>query len=226
MMEEPNITEQKIKEAARAVFHREGFEGARMQAIADEAKINKAMLHYYYRNKKKLFDEVFEEDYFTTLMPLGKILRDPAIPVEEQIRLFTTQYIDTMMANPRMPLFLLHELARNPERFLEITKKAIPVSKKEEPDHPKLSATTFMDQIREGIRRGIYNPINPEHFAVSFLGMCTYPVVSRVTIKHAYMMDDDAYDAFLNERKEEVVDQAFRILMKPDYYKKRMKKEF
>ena len=53
-------TEEKILDAAKEVFMKYGLYGARMQDIADTAKINKALLHYYFRNKEKLFDKVFE----------------------------------------------------------------------------------------------------------------------------------------------------------------------
>ena len=51
-------TEQQILEAARKIFREKGFEGARMQEIADAAKINKAMLHYYFRSKELLFQRI------------------------------------------------------------------------------------------------------------------------------------------------------------------------
>ncbi|MES1226372.1 MAG: helix-turn-helix domain-containing protein, partial [Bacteroidota bacterium] len=54
-------TEDKILEAARKVFIKKGMAGARMQEIADEAGINKAMLHYYFRNKEMLFDVIFRQ---------------------------------------------------------------------------------------------------------------------------------------------------------------------
>ena len=46
-------TENQILIAAREVFIAKGFEGARMQEIADQAGINKALLHYYFRSKEK-----------------------------------------------------------------------------------------------------------------------------------------------------------------------------
>ena len=48
-------TEEKILTAAKKVFLTRGMDGARMQDIADEAGINKALLHYYFRSKEKLF---------------------------------------------------------------------------------------------------------------------------------------------------------------------------
>lgn len=55
------VTERKILEAAKRVFGRKGLDGARMQEIADEAGLNKALLHYYFRSKDNLFRAVFRE---------------------------------------------------------------------------------------------------------------------------------------------------------------------
>ena len=54
-------TEEKILNAAQTVFIHKGMDGARMQEIADEAGINKALLHYYFRTKQKLFDAIFND---------------------------------------------------------------------------------------------------------------------------------------------------------------------
>ncbi len=211
-------TEQVIKDAARNVFQREGFSGARMQAIADEAGMNKMMLHYYFRSKQHLFDVIFEEDYSSLMAPLAVILRNPKLHVEEQIITFVRGYHDTMIEHPRLPLFLIHEFAKNPHKILEMAQKVIPVSKSDESEHPQLSATTFMDQIEDGIEKGHYNDIDPRQLAVSMLGMCTHAFVSRISVQTAYEMSDDEYLKFLDERKEHVIDHTFRILMKPDYY--------
>ena len=53
--------EQRILAAAKKIFLSKGLDGARMQDIADEAGINKAMLHYYFRSKDKLFEMIFED---------------------------------------------------------------------------------------------------------------------------------------------------------------------
>ncbi len=57
-------TEFAILEAAKRIFQQKGMVGARMQEIADEAKINKSMLHYYYRSKQLLFEAVFKKAFF------------------------------------------------------------------------------------------------------------------------------------------------------------------
>src|SRR5215470_18138118 len=53
-------TEQRILDAAHAVFVRRGTAGARMQEIAAEARVNQALLHYYFRSKEQLARAAFE----------------------------------------------------------------------------------------------------------------------------------------------------------------------
>jgi TetR/AcrR family transcriptional regulator len=63
MNNKPQNAEQLILNAAREVFIERGMDGARMQEIADKAGINKALLHYYFRSKDKLFHAVFLEAF-------------------------------------------------------------------------------------------------------------------------------------------------------------------
>src|SRR5215470_18834221 len=53
------LTEQRILDAAHAVFVRRGTAGARMQEIAREAGVNQALLHYYFRTKDQLARAAF-----------------------------------------------------------------------------------------------------------------------------------------------------------------------
>ena len=54
-------TEERILRAARTVFVRHGTAGARMQEIAEEAGVNQALLHYYFRSKDRLAQAVFRD---------------------------------------------------------------------------------------------------------------------------------------------------------------------
>lgn len=84
-------TESLILEAACQVFLDKGLEGARMQEIADRAGINKALLHYYFRTKEKLFERVFES-VIASVFPqvLHLIGSDESIPAKSvNLSLFT-----------------------------------------------------------------------------------------------------------------------------------------
>lgn len=101
MAQERN-TEELIIEAAKKIFVKRGLAGARMQDIADEAGINKAMLHYYYRNKEKLFEIVFNEAFSKVIGRLGNILNQP-MPLEEKIRTLVEHYITNIAETPYLP---------------------------------------------------------------------------------------------------------------------------
>ena len=53
MTEQEKSTEEVIFDAAQKVFIEKGFNGARMEEIAKEASINKALLHYYFSYQRE-----------------------------------------------------------------------------------------------------------------------------------------------------------------------------
>jgi len=85
-------TEEKIVEAARTIFIKKGLSGARMQEIADEAGINKAMLHYYFRSKDMLFEMIFRQSAQKLFAKLN-IIFDSDMSLFEKIEKFVGDYI-------------------------------------------------------------------------------------------------------------------------------------
>ncbi len=218
MTKEEKQTGQIIMEAARKVFQKSGLGGARMQQIADEAGINKASLHYYYRSKDKLFQAVFQEDFQRFMIPLSGILfRETELTVEERITTFVRSFLRTLIDNPHLPLFVIHELNRNPDRLLEMVQRGSAVTGEGDGlDYNKTEPDLIIRQIRDGIEKGQYHKVIPEQFVISIIGMCVYPSIARPIIRHWLRKDDDQYNEFLKERESEVIDYAFRILIK-DY---------
>ena len=84
-------TEKKILLAAKKVFHEKGFDGARMQEIADVAGINKSLLHYYFRSKENLFNSVFQEALQGIFSRMFSIAGEK-VPLEEKIHLIFRNY--------------------------------------------------------------------------------------------------------------------------------------
>ena len=95
-----------------------GYDGARMQEIADEAGINKALLHYYFRSKDGLFKMVMK-DALGVFFPaiISAVVSD--LSMEERLDIFFEKYIDFMQENPEMPRFILFEVAKNPSLIQE-----------------------------------------------------------------------------------------------------------
>lgn len=109
-------TEERILKAARTVFIEKGYNGARMQEIADKAEINKAMLHYYFRDKEKLFYQIFEI-VFQEFFPMITDIIDSEMKFEDKIRQICNNYVSLFQKNPYIPLFILSEINRNPDKL-------------------------------------------------------------------------------------------------------------
>jgi AcrR family transcriptional regulator len=99
-------TESLILEAAKSVFQSKGMAGARMQEIANEAGINKAMLHYYYRSKQLLFEAVFKNAFSLLASQLNAVLNDDS-SIVEKVRNFSSNYISFTIRHPYLPNFII-----------------------------------------------------------------------------------------------------------------------
>jgi len=185
--------EQRILAAAKKIFVKQGMAGARMQDIANEAGINKAMLHYYFRSKEKLFSMIFVE-------AMGKLLpRIIAIfngdePLFTKIEMFCQQYIETVIENPYIPLFVIYELNREPKKFIENMWQ----------DGKKPVLKKLMKQIEAEIKKGTIKPIDPFQLVLNMLSLCIFPFVGKPILQHISGMDNEQYLQMLERRKTEV----------------------
>ncbi len=113
--------EHKILEAARQEFKQKGYNGTRMQKIADAAGISKPSLHYYFRNKENLFKKIFDEA-LDEYLPLVNTWENDSLSWEEKVLRFTNEFI-RFNQNGNM-LFIIREINRNPDLLAERIKKS------------------------------------------------------------------------------------------------------
>jgi AcrR family transcriptional regulator len=182
-------TEDRILEAAKEVFIGKGFDGARMQEIADTAKINKALLHYYFRNKDKLFAAVFED----TLLQIGPVVLNfvnEPIPLEVKIWKFVDEYIEIIRKNPKLPLFILNEIHVNPERVLSFLNI-----------NALLDTKVLQDQLNKETDVNNIERIDVKHFVVNILSMTIFPFIGKPIMQKALNIKNDDWEKFLEERK-------------------------
>ncbi|MEJ2055399.1 MAG: TetR family transcriptional regulator, partial [Calditrichaceae bacterium] len=91
-MVKPDDKEEIILRAAMDVFVEKGQYGAKMQEIADRAGINKALLHYYYRSKEKLYIHIFKYIFRKIASEVLELLKSD-LPFEELLRTFISKSI-------------------------------------------------------------------------------------------------------------------------------------
>jgi TetR/AcrR family transcriptional regulator len=195
-----STTEEKIYEAARQIFILKGMEGARMQEIADEAGINKALLHYYFRNKENLFKAVFK-DTFTKFFSKVRSTLISDIPAKEKLTVFIDNYVDMIQTNPYVPQFIINEINRDPQVLKTLMF--------ESGIEPRKILELFLNEVQSNNM----SKLDPRHIVISLLGMLIFPFVARPLLQVIYFNDDkEAYDRFLCERKAIVKDMILKFI--------------
>ena len=192
MKEIDQNTELKILYAAQEEFLLKGMSGARMQGIADRAGINKALLHYYYRSKEKLFMAVFKLVISLFIPRLEKIINSEDV-FFDKIRQFAKNYGHLLMKNPFLPLFILHEINRNPDSLVkEFFSRGI-------------NPEAFFAMVQREIDAGKIKAIDPRQLILNMLSLMIFPIAGRPLLQRViYKNNKKEYDEMLKKRLEDV----------------------
>jgi AcrR family transcriptional regulator len=199
-VEKSNDVESKILESATNVFIQKGFSGTSMQEIADGAGISRTSLHYYYRNKDKLFDAVFGQifDSFVSKM-IMTINAD--IPISVKMEKFVNEYLDFMLDNPNYTSFLVHDLNATPERMVKLI-----ISKDFDIEKLKRQITSEMESCRK-------DEFDVSQFWASLIGICIMPFVFKPMLTKFFMDDSEAaFREFINCRKQHILDFLMKYI--------------
>lgn len=193
--------EEMILQAAMDVFIEKGWHGAKMQEIADKAEINKAMLHYYFRNKETLYHKIFEKVFKTFFSQLGQYYRKD-LPLEQFLKLFIDKYMDLLKTQHKIPMFILRELSEGGKMVPGIIRKI-----SENVDDwlpPKL-----IQMLEKEKKQGLITDIDAVQFIITMLGSCIFYFIAEPMVKSVLPMPDDYdRDAFIEKRKK----QVFKVL--------------
>jgi len=203
-------TEQRILDAARVVFVRRGTAGARMQEISQEAGVNQALLHYYFRSKDRLAEAVFRQVAGRIFPTVFEILGSEA-SIEDKVERFVSLYIESLSRSPFLPAYILSELHHHPERARQLFTAAAGAD-------PSQFATPLLaklaEQIEARVRAGTLRRIAPEQFAINLISLCIFPFAARPLFQVAFSLDDDAFARFLEQRKRDLP-QFFLNALRP-----------
>lgn len=181
-------TEDKILEAAKNVFVTKGMDGARMQEIADEAGINKALLHYYFRSKERLFEAIFSEILKFAFPKITRIVQSDE-PIVTKIEQVIDAYIDLLIKHPFIPGFVMKELNRDPSGLFKLVIKF------------GFNPQNVFDKIQEAMDNGEIILMKPQHLAANIISMCVFPFAARPILSFVIFRDDqEALETFYAER--------------------------
>jgi len=196
-------TEQAIFEAALQVFAREGRHGARMQGIADAADINKAMLHYYFRDKETLYEEVFSYTVQRFLASFDVSLQK-APTFAETLRVFIDGYVDFVRSHGAVMRLMVQENLAGGTLLGEHMRAAAET----EGTPPQI----LVDTIADAVEAGEIREVDPHHTVITVISTCLYFFVARPTVQILHPPAEQDWDEFVEERKEHLFSLIYRGL--------------
>ncbi len=184
-------TEEKIKEAARRVFTRKGYAATRTRDIAEESGYNLALINYYFRSKEKLFDIIMVEQLQTFVHSIVGMLNDTSTSLPEKINLLVSHYIDMLIKNPGLPMFILREINADPAKLAEKVRLNV--------QHEDLYILKQWKEI-EAIRGGL--KINPIHIMLNVVAMTVFPFIASPLLRGRTGLSIEEYNVLMDERKK------------------------
>ena len=191
-LREDASTQEKIKAAARTVFHRKGFAATRTRDIVDEAGINLALLNYYFRSKEKLFEIIMLVTMTGFFQTIKSIFNDEGISLDQKVEQIASSYIDLLLVEPNIPLFILSELrSGNPERiFAKLNMRET------------IMNSVFARQYEEGVKKGQFVKRPMMHLVMNLISFCVFPFIAAPLLKRIANVKDQQFTALLLERKK------------------------
>ena len=162
----PEESRAAILQAAAHEFAAHGVAGARTDTIAREARVNKALLYYYFKDKETLYGAVLDDAFSGLKTAVFQVL-DSDLPPREKIMSYAGAYFDFIASNQLYPRLMQREMMRAREGQSAHIEKVI--KNYIQPIFARVS-----EVLREGIAKGEFRPVNPAHFVPSMVAIIVF----------------------------------------------------
>ena len=173
----PQESRAAILKAAVADFAREGVAGARTDAIARSAGVNKALLYYYYKDKEALYDAVLDDVFSGARSAVQNALKQPLPPRERLVGYVSAHfnYIASHLPYHRIVNAEFLRAGRDPSRMQRVAQQYF---------RPIFSAIAAL--LKEGAESGDFRQVDPLHFIPSMISVIVFyfttaPIMSVLT---------------------------------------------
>lgn len=193
-----------ILEVARKHFVQRGYAATRMQDIADEAESNKALLHYYFRSKEKLYHEITVRILDTIIPRFAQALTIDGT-FWERLEAMVGSYVSLLQEQPDIPFFIMSEVSQKQERFIEELKKRSQY-------FPALQG--FIVLMHQEMEAGNIRTIPPIHLMLNIMGMTVFPFLAKPFLSTVFSVSDQDFSLLMEERKE-IILSFLRAALKP-----------
>ena len=200
MVKDNTDTREKIIESATELFLEKGFDRTSVREIASKAKINVALMNYYFRSKEMLFETIINLLIGKVSGALKNVL-DSDLELEEKIRQYICKYIDMLLSNPLLISFILSVLNRNPEKLIKLQVTG-----------NLYNTEIFKNQLKTEYEKGIIRKTDPEQFYINMLSLIAFPFAIKNIINDRNNFNNKEFNNFILERKEIIYETLINYL--------------
>lgn len=199
MTQKEKSTETKILQTAMTIFVKKGRHGAKMQEIADQAGINKALLHYYFRTKDKLYLKVFENVFAESFGALHTVFQSQE-RFSVKLTEFVDQYTSLILKNPQIPMFILRELSEGASDIKPVFNQVMQERKFNLP-------SVFIEHIQLAVQKGEIRKMDPRQVFITIIGSVAFFFIAEPLLT-VFLKNDPSYkrEAFIEQRKKAIID--------------------
>lgn len=194
--------EEEIFKAAIDEFSQYGKKGARVQSIAKKANCNKTLIHYYFRNKDRLYEEVFDYHFTQLFLTVYQAITDAPTFKETLIR-FVDQFIEFLKEFGPYPILMLKEMdmESKKKRFERIKEKT-----------GTGSVSLFKEKMGEAAERGEIRDLDARHTFMSIIGACTQLFIAYPILSISGHGSPEKKERFIEEHKKHVIELIYNGL--------------
>ncbi len=204
MTKHQNNKEQTILAAAKEEFFDKGYDGARTTSIARNAGVTHAMLHYYFKTKEQLFERIFHETMAMLVEGFLEVFTQTEKPFKERMAEALDIHFEVVRQNPRLPLFMIREVASRPERFAVIKNVISSFA-------GNLLATMQHD-IDQAVSNNEISHIDAATLLLDMVSLNVFPFIVKPVFEAATGLDLNADSKFWDMRKKENIELIMRRL--------------
>ncbi len=196
-MNKDNNMEQQILQCAEELFLEKGFSLVSTTDIAKKAGCNQALVHYYFRTKENLFQQIFQAK-FTKFLYIFTTFDDSDEPFTTRLRKKIEAHFDLLIENRQIPFLIVNELILNEERRSALVKniynKNLEIYRR------------FDHELQEEIQKGNIRPISTLDLLINIVSMNIIIFFMLPLLESQFNFDDEEIAELLQQRKHEVVE--------------------
>jgi TetR/AcrR family transcriptional regulator len=206
---QPEESRAAILQAAAREFAEYGIAGARTDAIAREARVNKALLYYYFKDKETLYGAVLDDAFSGLRSTVFDVLDSKQKP-REKVLAYVGAYFDFVASHPLFPRLMHREM-------MQARAGASPHLERLIKNYFQPIFARVSEVLRQGIAAGEFRPVDPAHFVPSMIAIIVF-YFSGAPVMRRIVGFDPLTPQRIAERRAAVLDFISAALFDPRHF--------